>query len=363
VKFSVIIPTYNGSGPLRQTLRSLERQRTSAAWEVIVVVNNSTDDTDQVLSCASERLAGRLRIIHETEQGHCAALNAGIRVSRGNVILVTNHDVTLDVDWLEEAGLALERFGCHYVGGRVLPLWRSQRPAWLPDMPGLHWAVLALLDYGTTPMAFGERMPIGCNMAFTREAFSRAGLFDNRLGRRPGTLIGQDVREWGLRARAAGLTGMYAPRMIIHHEVPTSRMTKRYFRRWMYWHGVSRAILYQTWRANMERPEDQTLDFTRTPHILGVPRYLFRSKILGSVVGIAKAHAQHNVVAAFEHEMQLCFMAGVIRQRWKDRRRPLPRGRAAANAHPRDRADSAPGVHLVDESNRRGCTEDPATES
>src|SRR5215218_9071486 len=198
--FSVVIPTFNGAVPLRAALASLGQQETSAQWEVIVVVNNSTDDTADVLDAAARELTGRLRVLTESEQGHCAALNAGIRAAQGDIILITNQDVLVATDWIEQAGRALTMFRCDYVGGRALPIWRAPRPAWYPEGYGSHRGVLALLDYGPDPLPFGEHVPLGCNMAFRREAFVTAGLWDNRLGRKPGTLIGQDVREWGLRA-------------------------------------------------------------------------------------------------------------------------------------------------------------------
>ncbi len=163
-------------------------------------------------------------------------------------------------------------------------------------------------------------MPIGVNMAFRREAFRRAGLWDNRVGRKAGTLLGQEVREWGLRAKAAGLRGFYVPDMIVHHLISADRLKKRYFRRWFYWHGISRAMLYEQKRVNMEAPEQSTLDFSRVPHVLGVPRYMFRS-CLRKCGDVFKAALRRDAVATFESELWVWFFAGVVKQRWKDRNR------------------------------------------
>jgi glycosyltransferase involved in cell wall biosynthesis len=324
-RISVVIPTYNGAAPLRRTLDTLAAQRTTASWEVVVVVNNSTDDTSEVLAEMANRLPGSLRVVTAAEQGHCAALNAGITASGGDIVVITNHDVEVHPDWLGAAAGALEFHHCDYVGGKVLPIWRAARPVWLPDKPGMHRAVLALLDYGEAPLQFDERVPLGCNMAFRRDAFTRAGLWDNRFGRRPGTLIGQDVREWGIRARRVGLIGMYAPDMIVRHVVTGDRLTKQYFRRWMYWHGVSRALLYARWGVDIERPEEHPRDLSAVPHILGVPRYLYRSKLLRPLQGWVSAHFHGDAVASFEQEMQVCFFAGLLRQRLSDRHLGPPR--------------------------------------
>jgi GT2 family glycosyltransferase len=319
MKFSVIIATYNRADDLRETLRSIAGLSPSGAWEVIVVDNNSHDNTEAVVAEAASRFPVELRYVFEKEQGRCAAMNAGIRASRGEIIVTTDDDVRVEPGWLDAAGRALDNLGCDYVGGKVLPIWGSPRPGWLPNRGGRHWAVIALLDYGPEPVEFGKRVPIGVNMAFRRDAFARAGLWDNRVGRKAGTLLGQEVREWGLRAKAAGLRGFYVPDMIVHHIIPSDRLKKRYFRRWFYWHGISRAMLYEQARVDMEAPEESVLDFSKVPHIAGVPRYMYRS-CLRMFAGMLKSALRGDQVATFENELWLWFFAGVVKQRWKDRR-------------------------------------------
>ncbi|MGH9761430.1 MAG: glycosyltransferase family 2 protein, partial [Blastocatellia bacterium] len=186
------------------------------------------------------------------------------------------------------------------------------------DSPSKLWAVLALLDYGSEPIEFGQRyVPLGVNMAFRRECFEIAGLWDNRLGRKAGTLLGQEVREWSVRARAAGLKGFYAPELVINHCIPTDRVNKKYFRRWYYWHGVSRALLYEQAGLDMEAPEATEIDFKNVPHIAGVPRYLYRT-FAGSALEMARDYVRRDRPKAFEHELWIWFFAGIAKQRWKD---------------------------------------------
>lgn len=319
MKFSVVIPTYNRSTDLRETLGSMAGLSTTKDWELIAADNNSSDNTREIVEDAQSWFPAPLRYVFEPEQGRCAALNAGIRASKGSIILTTDDDVRVEADWLDCADSALGRLACDYVGGRVLPLWSAARPVWLPNRGGRHWAVIALLDYGPTPIKFGNRVPLGVNMAFRREAFERAGLWDNRVGRKAGTLLGQEVREWGLRASAAGLTGFYVPEMVIHHIISRDRLTKRYFRRWFYWHGISRAMLYAQSKINMESPEETNLDYSRVPHIAGVPRYMYRSfaRAFKDMIG---AGVRGDQIAAFEHELWLWFFAGILSQRRKDRK-------------------------------------------
>jgi glycosyltransferase involved in cell wall biosynthesis len=328
MKYSIVIATYNRAEDLRDTLQSLARLQPDGPWEVIVVDNNSPDDTRAVVETAAATFPVRLRYVFEQQQGRSPALNAGIRAARGEIIATTDDDVRVAPDWLNRAAEGLERLQCDYVGGRVLPIWGSPRPAWIPDHGGKQWAVIALLDYGPEPIEFGSRVPLGVNMAFRRSAFARAGLFDPNTGRRAGTLLGQEVREWCIRARQAGLRGFYAPDMALRHIIPASRLNKAYFRRWFYWRGISRAMLYERAGLDMEAPEQTTLDFSTVPHICGVPRYLYR-KALAAGAAWLRMTMRGRVLEAFEHETWLWFFAGVVRQRWADVRvgrvaRPAP---------------------------------------
>ena len=326
MQFSVVIPTYNRAAELEHTLASLAKINHPGSWEVIVVDNNSRDATPQVAAAAAAKFPTALRYVLEPRAGRSAALNAGITAAKGEIIANTDDDVRFEPDWLQQAAEALVREQCDFVGGKVLPLWRGPKPAWLSSHGGPHWAVIALLDFGPQPLEFGKRYaPLGVNLAFKREAFDRAGLWDPGLGRKAGTLLGKEVREWMLRARNAGLRGMYAPNMVVHHVIPADRLRKRYFRKWSYWHGVSRAILYQQHSIDMQAPEDTNLDFSKVRMIFGVPRYLYRS-CLRSAIAMARQRLSGQPVAAFERELDLWFFLGVLRRRWKDRRRSASSG-------------------------------------
>jgi glucosyl-dolichyl phosphate glucuronosyltransferase len=326
MRFSVVIPTFNRASDLRKTLTSLSGIATTSEWEAIVVDNNSTDDTRDAVEEAVRAFPVDLRYLFEPEQGRSAALNAGIRVARGEVIATTDDDVEVEPDWLDRAGEALQTLDCDYVGGKVLPVWPAARPDWIPDHGGKQWAVIALLDYGPEPLQFftrAHRVPIGVNMAFRRTAFERAGLWNNRVGRKKGTLLGQEVREWMLRAREAGLRGFYTPTMVVRHLIQRDRLEKAYFRRWFYWNGVSRALMYRDAWIDMQAPESTELDFSRVPHLLGVPRFFYRKAPREARRALVSAW-QGRSAESLDAELWLWFFAGVLRQRWQDRKLPRP---------------------------------------
>jgi glycosyltransferase involved in cell wall biosynthesis len=326
MEFSIIIPTYNRADELRETIHSIAKLNVHGDWELVVVDNNSPDDTRAVVEAEMASFPATLRYLFEPEQGRYAALNTGIRAATGRIIATTDDDARVEPDWLTRAAAALEALGCDYVGGKVLPIWKGSRPDWLPHRPGPHWAVLALQDHGEKSREFGVNglpWPLGINTATRREAFDRTDLFDNRLGRKAGTLRNQAQREWHLRARAAGLRGFYVPDMVVHHVVEADRLKKQYFRRWYYWHGISRAILFTKLGVDMDAPDSSQLDFSKVPQIAGVPRYMFRT-LLTRVKDLLTARLRGDSVAAFEHELWLCFFAGLARQRWTERHMVIP---------------------------------------
>lgn len=326
MRFSVVVPTYNGADELPATLQSLAAITTASEWELIIVDNNSTDATRDIILAAAATFPTSLRYLFEPEQGRSAALNTGIHEARGDIIATTDDDIRVAPDWLDQAAAALDRLECHYVGGKVLPEWKGPQPAWIPNHGGRQWAVIALLDFGPDPIPYftlPHRVPLGGNMAFRREAFERAGPWSNRVGRKKDTLLGQEAREWALRAKAAGLTGYYVPGMVVRHVVHRDRLNKRYFRRWYYWNGRSRALMYRDAWIDMQTPEDTTLDYSQVPHLLGVPRFFFR-KVFSESARVARSAMRGDASESFDAELWLWFLLGVIHQRWMDRRVPRP---------------------------------------
>src|SRR6476619_2209444 len=89
MKFSVIIATYNRADELPRTLESLKNLEVAESWEVIVVDNNSSDNTREVVESAVSSFPVPLRYLMEREQGRSAALNAGIQAAQGEILAIT----------------------------------------------------------------------------------------------------------------------------------------------------------------------------------------------------------------------------------------------------------------------------------
>jgi len=268
MKISVILCTFNRCQSLSMALDGLAAQAVpeSIAWEVIVVDNNSTDQTRQVAERYCRSYPDRFRYLFEPQQGKSNALNRGVREAGGDVLAFIDDDVTVESTWLRNLTAPFERSGWAGVGGRIAPPLDFSPPVWLPvegpyDLSG----VLALFDKGREGAELTEA-PFGTNMAFRREIFDRHGLFRPDLGPCPGSEIRGEDTEFGRRVLKSGERLWYEPSAIVHHTVPENRLRKEYFLRFMYDHG--RASI----RERGRRPSVRS--------ILGILLTSFRSRLI-----------------------------------------------------------------------------------
>ena len=320
---SVVITTHNRASQLRSTLASLAGMTYAGRWEAVIVDNNCTDETRQVVADVRWMFPVPLRYVFETTPGKYSAFNTGIEQSAGRIIANTDDDVTLPKEWLQCAVDALETHGCGFVGGPVYPAWETPPPLWIDAHDAICGKVLALQDHGPRPREYGSAgisWPLGVNVAYRREAFARAGLFDGRLGRVAGTLRNQSQREWHLRARRAGVRGMYVPEMFVHHFVPADRLTRRYFYEWFYWHGISRAIMHHTSGTDLLEPE-RARPTGDGRELLGVPLPVWQQTGRAAVSAAWRwLHGRPD--AALEYELQIPFLIGAVRQQIRARHTP-----------------------------------------
>jgi glycosyltransferase involved in cell wall biosynthesis len=275
---SVLICTYNRARLLEQTLEALALAAApdGCAVEIVVVDNNSSDDTIDVVRRAAATGPLPVRYVLERQQGKSFGLNRGLSVTQGDVIALTDDDVLPAADWLVRIVANFRAEEVVFVFGKVLPRWETPPP---PEMLTRRardiWGPLALIDYGDDPVrydagSFGrQRLPIGANLAIRRDAVERVGGWRTDLGKVDNTLIAGEDHELCVRMYRAGLySGIYDPSVEVRHLVPASRMRRDYFRRWFYWHGRT--------MARMADAVYLDLDLTRVPSVFGVPRFLYR---------------------------------------------------------------------------------------
>lgn len=312
VDVSVIIPTYNRSALLRDAVESVLGQNFSNPFEIVIVDNNSQDDTETVARALVDEHPGKINYVRETEQGNAHARNRGVRTARGTVIAFIDDDVAVESEWLTTLLQALDsRSDLSFVGGRVLPEWSGPPPTWLtPD----HWSPLALLDYGPEEFIITGDNPRGlltANIAFRRSVFDEVGWFSPHLQRVKNIIGSMEDTEFLLRVCRSGRRGMYLPQMIARAPVEAERLSKAYHRRWHTGQGHFYAL--------MRDPQWERSRFS----VAGVPSHLYKQTLTHGLNWL-KTIVTGNTDAAFTHECQLRFFRGFYRARAQQRRRQTP---------------------------------------
>jgi glycosyltransferase involved in cell wall biosynthesis len=313
---TVVIATYNRARWLDDTLRSLMRMDCRYPWDIVVIDNNSTDETPLVISKYASAGAVPVLPLFEPRQGKSTALNTALAHARGEIIAFTDDDVDVEAHWLTAACDLLDANpAADYVGGPVIPIWGKTPPNWFDTQRGDLWGTVAILDYGPEPFVFEERqkVPLGVNMAVRRRLIEQIGGFHPQLGRCGRSLLGQEQAEFFSRARATGARGIYVPSMALRHYVPAERLTFQYFWRWWFWKGVS--------RARVDAMHEQTelgLDLRTVPHVARVPRYVW-GQLPRDAARCAAAALAGNVHTTMRHAMRICYGAGYIRECWTPR--------------------------------------------
>jgi glycosyltransferase involved in cell wall biosynthesis len=322
---SVLICTYNRAALLRETLaalRDLERPD-ACRVEILVVDNNSTDDTRAAVSEAAASSQVPIIYLHETRQGKSFALNRGLSHARGEVIALTDDDVLPAGDWLSRIVRVFRERVVTFVFGKVLPRWGGVPPPELLTSRAQDiWGPLAIVDYGDTPIEYlphsqGQRLPIGANLAFARTALVAIGGWRTDLGKVNNTLISGEDHEIFLRMKRHGLfSGFYEPQITVRHYVPASRLTRRYFRRWFFWHGKTTALMLDDLFSD--------LDLRRVPRIGGVPRFMYR-QAAGQFWNYLKLVGRADALGLLIEELKVLQYIGLFTQCWKRSmvRRPM----------------------------------------
>jgi glucosyl-dolichyl phosphate glucuronosyltransferase len=239
MKVTVILCTYNRCQSLAKALDSvaLSTLPESVEWEVLVVDNNSKDQTREVVGEFSRRYPRRFRYLFEARQGKSHALNSGFREAHGDVLAFMDDDVTVEPTWLQILTTPLESGEWAGVGGRILPAQDFSPPSWL-SLKGPHSTagMLALFDLGDRACEL-QQPPFGTNMAFRRSVFDKYGGFRTDMGPCPGSEMRNEDTEFGRRLLAAGERLWYEPSAIVYHAIPESRLKKGYFLAFWFGHG------------------------------------------------------------------------------------------------------------------------------
>lgn len=228
---TVAICTFNRAESLRRSLKSLAAVRVPSglAWELIIVNNNSTDHTDDVVEEYRDRLP--LRREFEPHHGLSNARNRAIDTAKGEYIVWTDDDVVVDAGWLIAYVEAFRRWPDAAVyGGRIKPRYEPPAERWITECESLVDSAFAIRDFGNEvqPLSVAEgRIPFGANFA-VRLAEQRVFRYDPDLGLAPNRRRGGDEIDVVSRLLMSGAKGYWLPEAKVEHCIGRERQTILY---------------------------------------------------------------------------------------------------------------------------------------
>ncbi|HVF48489.1 MAG TPA: glycosyltransferase [Pyrinomonadaceae bacterium] len=238
ISLDIVICTYNNAPMLARTLEAISRQKVSEGigWRVLVVNNNCTDETPQVVEQFAR--AGRfdVRMVCEPEQGLTAARVCGVKNTRGEWVAFVDDDCLLAENWIEEAAsFASGHPACGAFGGQIILQWEQSPPPYVLNFPYAY----AGAYHGET--AKRRQWLAGAGMVVRRAALASTGWIEKQfLSDRTGARLvsGGDV-EIAMRV-AARYEVWYNPACKIRHVIPPRRTSRAYLRRIVFGLGASR---------------------------------------------------------------------------------------------------------------------------
>lgn len=247
MNISVIICTYNRCESLKLTLDSLLLQGNldNFSYEIIVVDNNSNDNTKTAVKSYLSKFNCNFQYIFEPLQGLSIARNRGLKESKNQIVAFADDDVIVDNGWLYNINRTFIKYNADAVFGRVNPSWEVENiPTWIKQDKRL-WGMLACLDYGDEKKVIVcPNEPFhGANFAIRREVLVKFGGFKDYLGvKGEKHFLGEETEIFRLILKS-GLKIVYDPNILVKHRITENRTTKEYFYNYNYYGGYSFAAM------------------------------------------------------------------------------------------------------------------------
>ncbi|KOP28149.1 glycosyl transferase [Hapalosiphon sp. MRB220] len=233
VDFTVAIPTYNGEKRLPKVLENLLNQTglEDLKWEIIIVDNNSSDQTAQVISHYQNKYHEKLTIKYflEKQQGIAFARQRSVTEAKGDFIAFLDDDNLPEKDWILQS----------YIFGKNYPhagAWSGQIHGEFEVNPPENFkriqAFLAIREHGEEAHLFDAnslKLPPGAALVVRKQAWCESVpkqlIFKGRLGK---FMISGDDTEVLLYMHKTGWQIWYNPAMHVFHQIPHWRFERDY---------------------------------------------------------------------------------------------------------------------------------------
>jgi glycosyltransferase involved in cell wall biosynthesis len=247
LRITTAICTWNRSKSLTATLLSLQQLAIppSIDWEVLIVNNNCTDDTDPVVEQFADRLP--IRLLHEKHQGLSNARNCAVAVAKGDYILWTDDDAIVDPNWLTAYVNAIRTWpNAALFGGPIKLKLEGNPPSWLAEMlcDESFASVYAHRDLSKIPIPLNSTkwtsIPYGPNLCI-RMREQQNFRYKPHLGRFKNQHIRGEETDVVIAILDSGAEGWWVPDAIVHHVITPDLQTQAYLR--SYFMGLGRTIV------------------------------------------------------------------------------------------------------------------------
>jgi glycosyltransferase involved in cell wall biosynthesis len=238
-QISAIICTHNRDHYLGAAIDSLLAQDFAGEWEVVVVDNNSSDRTREVVE---QRLGDRrLQYVFEPTIGLSVARNTGARVASAEILAYLDDDAVASPCWLQVLYTAYQdNPQLAIAGGKVTLIWppNMSAPSWLsPNLAGN----LGAYDLGDKIIYIQQPglTPRGLNYSLRRSFLTEIGGFDPHLGRVGKNLLSNEELQMTALALQRGWQVAYLPQALVAHNVASERLKPSWFLNRGWWQGIS----------------------------------------------------------------------------------------------------------------------------
>jgi glycosyltransferase involved in cell wall biosynthesis len=301
--FTVIICTYNRAKNLPQCVDHLARQQDTEefTWEVLIVDNNSSDETREVVTSMADKYPMPVLYAFEPQQGLNYARNTGVKLSEGRYFCYVDDDILVSPDWLSSLYHALEDHDADAVGGRIHLDPNIQIPPWIPSEAK---GFLGFQDFGEESFQMDgiTQYPFGGNMSFNRRVVEKIGVFNPKLGRkgegrkRSELFKGAETDYFHRLAGTENPRIFYEPRAIVYHQVLPHQLEKKYF-------------LTLHYNAGQQKAFHDEASYQRS--FLGIPLFIF-PQFMRSVVRYLALLLRKGPDQAFRQLMTIGHFLGMI---------------------------------------------------
>ncbi len=211
--FSIVLPTYNRSEVVEQTLLQLLDQDYPSDRYEILVCDNSSDDTPQMVERVASTASSPVRLLSSEERLPAVKRNQGLHAATGDYILYMNDDVWVTPDFLREHAAT---HAAH--DGPIAVLGKVEQSTKMPEDPFIDWyvpfAYQLIEDRAdkSVPYQFHWSM----NLSLPRQVMLERNLVFHEDWRE----IGSEDVELGFRWTRAGYPIIYNPRAWGEHYHP-----------------------------------------------------------------------------------------------------------------------------------------------